>query len=1075
MFLRNTVTSHRAFCLMTIFLLIGMHVFASTDYYESTDKPSTPNRTADSYGLNVSKGPVRATDYSNYDFSKGYHSELDIPITIAFWCADGGSYSGIIDYLEEFDDIESIDQFNAAQTTPDLEDLEDYDLMWTCSNSGYNDREALGDVMADYVDEGGAIIMTMFAFAANNWYPQGRFLDEDYFPMNHATYTQGPSTLAEMDEGHPIMEDVETGFAVNWYARNEVAEDAEEVGTLAANYPYCCAKPQIVGFNANMNNTYTTATDARLTIHNAMIWAVEGDGEVDATMDGFVTNVDTGEPVEGAIIRVSTGRDTTDGEGYYSMDARSGERSVRILHEDYNTYNDEIVIDLGENTFNFEMIPLSPVSGTLTDIETGNPVEDASVTFGEEEATSDENGYWEVAPQAMGEYVIFIESDEYTSLTDSVEVEEGENTFNYELMRLSEVSGTIIDVDTEEPIEDASVMFGVERATTDENGYWDIPLQEQGAYRYTVTADHYYDYSDNVDVEQGDNVFDIELIPLATLSGNITDSETDLPLEGAEIILVDEFFDYSAISDVNGDYSIIDIQADDYPVEISLEGYFNYEDDIEIEERENIIDFAIDILSAELSGVVRDELTEELLFGATVTVIDEVTGETMYEVLTDEAGEYTTGTLHDSETFLVIASMGGYAPSDTEEVLIRWNRENVQDFELTPIFARGIRQLQQEQDLETWVTTSGIVTQGTNVTDTEETSIYIQDESGWGIMIWSENPWDPENNINRGDGVTVIGFLVEEDEMTRITNFEIEVTSNDNPLPDPIVETTGDMSGNEQREGTWGQISGQINRDPPGEDDFSLIVDDGSGQCEVRIVETTGIDMSAFSANDWGTFTGVIGLSRQGLRLIPNMQDDITRIAIDPPSDLASEQEVVPGDPLQLEVTLNWAHDHLDAWLRFKIYRDGEHIGNTQQNTWSEKLEDPIPGDYGSYTYEYEVTAVYDEGETEGAEIEVIWDITLVHERPYSGVPTEWALEAVYPNPFNPTLHVVLGVPQVSIVTVEIMDILGRRVAVLHQGELSVAYHRVGWNATGNPTGLYFLRVSSNTGFNQISKVMFIK
>ncbi|MDP8286392.1 MAG: T9SS type A sorting domain-containing protein, partial [Candidatus Electryonea clarkiae] len=127
------------------------------------------------------------------------------------------------------------------------------------------------------------------------------------------------------------------------------------------------------------------------------------------------------------------------------------------------------------------------------------------------------------------------------------------------------------------------------------------------------------------------------------------------------------------------------------------------------------------------------------------------------------------------------------------------------------------------------------------------------------------------------------------------------------------------------------------------------------------------------------------------------------------------------------------------------------------------------------YTYEYEVTAVYDEGETEGAEIEVIWDITLVHERPYSGVPTEWSLEAVYPNPFNPTLHVVLGVPQTSNVTVEIMDILGRRVAALHQGELSAAYHRVGWNATGHPTGLYFLRVTSNTGFNKISKVMFIK
>ncbi|MDP8289241.1 MAG: carboxypeptidase regulatory-like domain-containing protein, partial [Candidatus Electryonea clarkiae] len=629
------------------------------------------------------------------------------------------------------------------------------------------------------------------------------------------------------------------------------------------------------------------------------------------------------------------------------------------------------------------------LAGVVTDSETGAAIEGAIVRLGAPRDTTDANGNYLLEGVISGEErTVRIQHDDYSRFSADIDIETGENNFDFEMVHLSEVTGEVLDVDTEDPIAGATVIFGNEETTTDENGDWEIPLQEQGEYDIIVTAEHYYEYIETVDIEQGENDFSWNMIPLATISGTVTDSETDLPVGGAEIA-----FDslYSAVSDENGEYSIIDVRAGEYDVEIETEGYFDYEEnDVEVEERENVIDFVIDILSAPISGEVRDELTEELLFGATVTVIDEVTGETMYEVLTDEAGAYTTETLHDGETFLVIASMNGYAPSDTEEVLIRWNRENEQDFELTPIFALGIRQLQQEQDLETWVTTTGIVTQGTNVTDIEQTSIYIQDESGWGIMLWDEAPWDPENNINRGDGVTVIGFLIEVDDMTRITNFEIEVTSNDNALPDPLVETTGDMSGNEQREGTWGQLSGQINRDPPGEGDFSLIVDDGSGQCEVRIAETTGIDMSAFSANDWGTFTGVIGLSRQGLRLIPNMQDDITRIAIDPPTDLTSEQEVVPGDPQQLEVTLSWAHEHLDEWLRFKIYRDGEHIGNTQQNTWSEKLEDPIPGDFGSYTYEYEVTAVYDEGETEGAEIEVIWDITLVHERPYSGVPTEW-------------------------------------------------------------------------------------
>ncbi|MDP8206247.1 MAG: carboxypeptidase regulatory-like domain-containing protein, partial [Candidatus Electryonea clarkiae] len=633
----------------------------------------------------------------------------------------------------------------------------------------------------------------------------------------------------------------------------------------------------------------------------------------------------------------------------------------------------------------FEGEPDAILQGIVTDSETGEAVEGAEVLYRNVPDITDVNGFYSFDECHTGIRLIRCVHEDYSFFSEEIEIETGENVFNIEITHLSEVSGYIYDVDTEDPIEDVSVTFGEEGTTTDEDGYWAIPLQEQGEYAVLAMADHYYEFRDDVEVIAGDNNFEWDLIPLATISGTITDSETDLPVEGAEIS-----YDtlYSAVSDENGEYLIIDVRAGEYQVTIETEGYFDFEEDaVEVEERENIIDFAIDILSATLSGAVRDELTEELLFGVTVTVIDEATGETMYEVLTDEAGEYTTGTLHDGESFLVTATMAGYAPSDDEEVPIRWNRENVQDFVLTPIFARGIQQLQQEQDLETWVTTTGIVTQGTNVTDIEQTSIYIQDDSGWGINIWSDDPWDPENNINRGDGVTVVGFLVEVDEMTRITQFEIEVSSNDNALPDALIESTGDMSENNQREGTWGQISGQINRDPPGEGDFSLIVDDGSGQCEVRIAETTGIDMSEFSINDWGTFTGVIGLSRQGLRIIPNMQGDIIRIPINPPTDLTSEQEVKPGDPLQLEVTLNWAHENLDEWLRFKIYRDGEHIGNTQQNTWSEILEDPIPGEFGSYTYEYEVTAVYDEGETEGAEIEVIWDITLVHERPYSGVP----------------------------------------------------------------------------------------
>ncbi|MDP8208771.1 MAG: carboxypeptidase regulatory-like domain-containing protein [Candidatus Electryonea clarkiae] len=557
----------------------------------------------------------------------------------------------------------------------------------------------------------------------------------------------------------------------------------------------------------------------------------------------------------------------------------------------------------------------------------------------------------------------------------------------------------------------------------------------------------------------------------ASVAGVVTDSETGDPVEGAIVT----FGIYEETTDGDGVYSVDEVYSGIYTFSIEMEGYFEFEEEgVEIETGENEFNFEIDILSGDLTGNVIDENTEEVLVGVDIVVIDEL-GETVRELQTDDLGNYITLALHSGETFGVVASLAGYAPSDTENVTISHSRENVRDFELTPIFERTIEQLQTTQDPETWVLTTGIVIQGTNVTDTAHTNIYIQDDSDWGIQIWADAPWAEDTEIMRGDSVEVVGYLLDVDDITRITNFEIEVFSHDNALPEPLVEPTGDMSTNGQREGTWGQVSGQINRDP-GDDTYTLIVDDGSGQCNVQIVGTANLDLSAFSMDDWGTFTGIISLSRQGLRIIPNDQADIERINIDAPSDLTSAQEVIPGDPLQLEVTLSWAHDHLDDWIRFKIYRDGEHLGNTQQNTWNEKIEDPDPGEYASYTYVYTVTAVYDEGETpESNEVEVIWDITSVSDSEFSGVPIDWALEAVYPNPFNPTVSIVIAVPQIAEVQAEIINVLGQRVAVLQQGSLTPGYHRLNWNATNHPAGLYFLRVSSNSGFSNIRKLMYIK
>jgi hypothetical protein len=66
-----------------------------------------------------------------------------------------------------------------------------------------------------------------------------------------------------------------------------------------------------------------------------------------------------------------------------------------------------------------------------------------------------------------------------------------------------------------------------------------------------------------------------------------------------------------------------------------------------------------------------------------------------------------------------------------------------------------------------------------------------------------------------------------------------------------------------------------------------------------------------------------------------------------------------------------------------------------------------------------------------------------------------------YPNPFNPQTTIPFGVPQTGRVVVEVYNLLGQRVAVLFEGEVTAGRHEVVWQALDQPTGLYIVRMQA--------------
>jgi hypothetical protein len=78
----------------------------------------------------------------------------------------------------------------------------------------------------------------------------------------------------------------------------------------------------------------------------------------------------------------------------------------------------------------------------------------------------------------------------------------------------------------------------------------------------------------------------------------------------------------------------------------------------------------------------------------------------------------------------------------------------------------------------------------------------------------------------------------------------------------------------------------------------------------------------------------------------------------------------------------------------------------------------------------------------------------------------------VYPNPFNDELTVSINLSMPSKIQVAIYDITGRRVGLVHSGNLAAGDHQFGWNSA--QSGIYFVVVQGGSQ-RAVHKVICLK
>jgi hypothetical protein len=211
---------------------------------------------------------------------------------IGIYGADGSYNADVVAKVEGTGLFDSVSFFDARNSTPTLGELLEFDAVLVYSDGSFQDNAAMGDVLADYVDQGRTVAIATFAF----WDPEdqvgisGRLATDGYLPFSQGSQSQpGGLTLVAIDPNHPLLAGVSSfnGGTSSFHNANIAFEpDAEQVASWSNGEPLIGALSQpnggmVVGLNfyppsSDIRNDFWDAdTDGDLIMANALLYMGE--------------------------------------------------------------------------------------------------------------------------------------------------------------------------------------------------------------------------------------------------------------------------------------------------------------------------------------------------------------------------------------------------------------------------------------------------------------------------------------------------------------------------------------------------------------------------------------------------------------------------------------------------------------------------------------------------------------------------------------------------------------------------------------------------------------------------------
>jgi len=89
-------------------------------------------------------------------------------------------------------------------------------------------------------------------------------------------------------------------------------------------------------------------------------------------------------------------------------------------------------------------------------------------------------------------------------------------------------------------------------------------------------------------------------------------------------------------------------------------------------------------------------------------------------------------------------------------------------------------------------------------------------------------------------------------------------------------------------------------------------------------------------------------------------------------------------------------------------------------------------------------------------------------------IPGQFQLHSVFPNPSNPEAMISYSIPQAGDITIEVYDLLGRKVAALFDGYQQAGNHSLVWYPVNQASGIYLIKLSDGD-MTQTRKVTLLR